>query len=438
MSGDNYFGADVCINKKIEKDAVEMIYLTNPIEEKFGVVGLVVTYQDFGISRWRENCTGDKDWDCKLPTVDPNLYLTANSGWNDTAKCTEEGEESETNILTATAIFGDKFCLRFNHNDAGDGCGFFRVKQFHIKYNSGPEEIVRVAEPGSGITQAWTDRFYMTDPNNNNKKIWNTKNDCGNKDKWDKKNRWGPTSLLSTPRSYIDKASPYNNYCPYNGVDELKNLFAKSYGFYSLDTGKMSYTSQLQNNWNPKDLSSSSEAPRTRAVIKQTDGTEIEDPEGHPMTINGKPSGDFDAKSDSLTAVLKFYAWADKNHMPIREVVIDWGDGGDYPSPTGLNSEMMGKNRREDCNEDPLDGEGWGGSPQACTNGYFQFVHTYICQQGGPGYNRNDNRCYFKPRVFVKDNWGWCNGGSYAGDNTCYPDRGKEYDGQIILIPAEE
>jgi len=123
--------------------------------------------------------------------------------------------------------------------------------------------------------------------------------------------------------------------------------------------------------------------------------------------------------------------------MPIREVVVDWGDGGDYPSPTGLNSEMMGKNRREMCDPNP-NAQGWGGDLNACTNGFFQFIHTYICQQGGPGYDRDTNKCYFKPKVYIKDNWGWCNGGSYAGDNTCYPDRGKEYDGQIILIPAEE
>jgi len=202
----------------------------------------------------------------------------------------------------------------------------------------------------------------------------------------------------------------------------------------------MSYTSQLQNNWNPKDLSSNSEAPRTRAVIKQTDGAEIEDPEGHPMTIGTQTSGPIERDADFFIAVLKFYAWADKNHMPIREVVVDWGDGGDYPSPTGLNSEMMGKNRREMCDPNP-NAQGWGGDLNACTNGYFQFIHTYICQQGGPGYDRDTNKCYFKPKVYIKDNWGWCNDGTYAeqaGEASCWPNKGQAYLNEIILTPAEE
>ena len=157
------------------------------------------------------------------------------------------------------------------------------------------------------------------------------------------------------------------------------------------------------------------------------------------MTINNTSKGNIAPPgATSYMAILKFYAWADKNHMPIREVVVDWGDDS---FPFGRDSGIKGKNRRATCDSRPPErgGDSWGGSADACTQGYFQFVNTYICQAGGAGYDKNTNKCSFTPKVYVKDNWGWCNDGNYVGDISCWTDgHGQPYDGQIILSPASD
>jgi len=99
----------------------------------------------------------------------------------------------------------------------------------------------------------------------------------------------------------------------------------------------------------------------------------------------------------------------------------------------------MGKNRRRWC-DNIKNNNGWGDDlTYACTQGYFQFIHTYTCQQGGPGYDKTTNKCFFTPKVYIKDNWGWCNDGNYVGDISCWTDgHGQPYDGQIILSPASD
>ena len=298
---------------------------------------------------------------------------------------------------------GGNWCLAVGRPDVTGGV--FMIDKLNLSSQSGINQIAKIADASKG--KPWTNRIYGYDTSY---------------PALSESNNWGASGLSRTPKRLRDALESSK----WDSLEKIRNYFAESYGVWTLGDN---LTYVKSSGWNdaadyPQD------APETAAV-----GAENDEVREHPMTINDKTSEDIEPNTSSLTAVLKFYAWADKNHMPIREVAVDWGDNS---FPTGLYSEMKGKNRREDCDsKDP--NQGWGGNKTyACTEGYFQFVHTYICQQGGPGYNRNDNRCHFKPRVFIKDNWGWCNGGSYAGDNTCYPDRGKEYDGQIILIPAEE
>jgi hypothetical protein len=71
---------------------------------------------------------------------------------------------------------------------------------------------------------------------------------------------------------------------------------------------------------------------------------------------------------------------------------------------------------------------------RSCDNAYFRFDHVYLCLQGGTGWKADADCpdanmrtkyggcCVFKPRVQVKDNWGWYNGscpGAPGGDG-CY------------------
>ncbi len=154
------------------------------------------------------------------------------------------------------------------------------------------------------------------------------------------------------------------------------------------------------------------------------------------ISIGGQDTGNIE-RSQSFPAVLKFFAWADKNHMPIKEVSIDWkGDGTDFPA--GYNSVVAKNHKPEgECNNSDF-----GSSANACVEKYFQFTYIYTCVKGGKGWNKYGcvNACCFKPKVYVKDNWGWCTNGVYIGDvngKRCIdsPTAGISYDGIIIVKP---
>ncbi|MBI5230253.1 MAG: hypothetical protein HY981_03085 [Candidatus Magasanikbacteria bacterium] len=45
-------------------------------------------------------------------------------------------------------------------------------------------------------------------------------------------------------------------------------------------------------------------------------------------------------------AALSFYGFADKNHMPLRRIAIDWGDGGDIVGSGETSPVNYYKNKR--------------------------------------------------------------------------------------------
>ncbi len=249
----------------------------------------------------------------------------------------------------------------------------------------------------------------------------------------------------------------------YTSKDSLKNLFAKSYEAYSFNTTTRQYSNGAQL-WSPDDsqlsLSVTGHSAPKVASVKCTGG-ELSG-EGScslgaigKITINNEDTNNLTGSGSIYPAVLKFYAWADKNHMPIREVMVDWDDG--KPLSSGSNT-MLAKNHKPMCcssNADCLnlgisqndevyqrDGTSYlnfGNVPNACTPTYFQFNHLYHCE--GPA------QCSFKPTVYVKDNWGWCNGGNHVGDDNCCEDsnssdnkcdvrsNGTSFSGSILLKP---
>lgn len=188
---------------------------------------------------------------------------------------------------------------------------------------------------------------------------------------------------------------------------------------------------------------------------------------------------------DNLTATAQFVAWADTDQMPLRDIRVDWGDGG----PHAGGSKGKYKNKKPYCTTDPekhgwcittneeiyqpnitcrsdeecssiADGAGcafgievFGNDPVACEEGFFEYQHIYTwsptCGAGSVddvsanltdskypkrivvspdmlsnpniggvdftelrtlGVRAGDVLCMYKPRVQVKDNWGWCNG----------------------------
>jgi len=62
------------------------------------------------------------------------------------------------------------------------------------------------------------------------------------------------------------------------------------------------------------------------------------------ITIGGLESGNIE-RSQTYPAILKFYAWADKDHMPIKEIVVEWTD----TQVTGQGSWVKAKNHKDVC-----------------------------------------------------------------------------------------
>jgi hypothetical protein len=125
----------------------------------------------------------------------------------------------------------------------------------------------------------------------------------------------------------------------------------------------------------------------------------------------------------SLNARIRYYAYADPNHMPIKWKTFDFGFGdprivrkyGDFRNHRGTNPV----NGASYC-----DGSSWGTTPEACEPTWFEEQANYLCEAeyriGLPecgngaypcqGDDSGGDFCLFKPRVQFIDNWGVCNG----------------------------
>lgn len=226
-------------------------------------------------------------------------------------------------------------------------------------------------------------------------------------------------------------------------------------------------------------------AEKNTITINQRNGT-LTDYDRDPAEL---PDEDInlDGHPDALVGIAgqllintNFFAFADDNHMPIRRVLVDWGD-----ETSILNDQQYGryKNRKPYCGtedgihnrcegtklpqltcvtkNDCLNEDGtnelcstnpvsaFGDTDRACQEGYFEFQHTYLCRDSTPtvntrgekikftvgelptatqnrlknSYNLSDTDivCQFTPRVQALDNWGWCNGEcNGAGNSGCY------------------
>lgn len=219
-----------------------------------------------------------------------------------------------------------------------------------------------------------------------------------------------------------------------------------------------------------------------------------EGPEGN-LTVNSANNGNQSA-DEFFRAYLKFYAAADKNQLPIRRVIVDWGDDA---SSTGTG-DQVGSNESDNyyrnhrglanssdvskCDSD----QEWGMTDDSCDPNYFSYSHIYTCTDYDLGVLpacstdsdgnitnspcTDSTSCFYRPAVHIRDNWGWCTGtcdgsmddgdsdsfGCFEGSddsllfnvtdtnaNECnyvlFPDGGGEadpwvyYDGMIVVTP---
>jgi hypothetical protein len=180
------------------------------------------------------------------------------------------------------------------------------------------------------------------------------------------------------------------------------------------------------------------------AAVGSCNGSKCQEGAEDSFTIDEATRGTIEAV-ESYRASASFFAYADSDHMPIRRIVVDWGDDftsltGDQPWSTGSQSgsdatDNFYKNHRgtnpttnlEICTSE--DDDEFGNSPRACSSSYLTYTHDYTCSPGqvndlelaGRTCVYEDDRlinspcessgaCVFQPRIHVMDNWGWCTG----------------------------
>jgi hypothetical protein len=278
----------------------------------------------------------------------------------------------------------------------------------------------------------------------------------------------------------------------------LAQIFARSYGIqnwvWPTDDATGSYGDPdanygllTENNTKGWDITESGidgvfpTPPTIVAVGPRCVGTECEEVQPDrltgavdPMTINGRTRGDIVSLDGKLKVNLKFYFYANPDQMPIKAVYVDFdgglpefdrGDDNFYKNYRGLKLDLASS----EC-----DGSDFGRTPEACATRYFSTDYIYICPKDGGTMRRcsttdpNDVNCYnpacpsadvrvggccvFKPKVQIKDNWGWCNGNCGHSAGGCYDasDSGgideceigetrfnhwTSFQGQVIVVP---
>ncbi|MFH1253693.1 MAG: hypothetical protein V1664_05215 [Candidatus Uhrbacteria bacterium] len=218
--------------------------------------------------------------------------------------------------------------------------------------------------------------------------------------------------------------------------------------------------------------------PKVSSVGVCFDSNCLEQNEGK-FSVNGVDAGVLQFSGGSVHLTVNFFAWADSDQMPIRDVTVDWGDGDhadsslDWPTDSQSGTRGAGgsyyRNHRgleaQDeliCGSEDNSRDEWGFQSDACETAYFSFEKDYYCSKtmvdtmesdgiycewsdddgprrllNSPCIDDSNDRiitefyatdsCVFQPRVHVKDNWGWCTG--YCDSN---PD--TDHDG----LPEEE
>ncbi len=294
------------------------------------------------------------------------------------------------------------------------------------------------------------------------------------------------------------------------GSQVLESLFPRVKGYAVFDLDRSAYfpsREQELKDMDSTELGISGRRPNSPLVFPiqdeacLADDQCVEDSSEPGITINDKSRSSVRYFTPTAKTTLKFFAFADSNQMPLRNIKVDWGDGttvfessGLYRNERGLQEAVCNKKTNtcqttelldescpcstpgavcnpaigrcvltrsdvgaqscvadSDCKPsstcyDAAGAKNFGFGhiqDQTCHNGYFQFDHTYRCTTNSPSFRQTadcpggvsgrnsaypNGCCMFRPKVQVKDNWGWCNGTCRLKDFDylgCYDGKGK-------------
>lgn len=160
------------------------------------------------------------------------------------------------------------------------------------------------------------------------------------------------------------------------------------------------------------------------------------------ITVNSQNSGDIDAEGGFIRASMNFFAWADENQLPLRRVIIEWGDDSSSGSKSPDNFFKNHRGLQEGSKTASVCDEGgeWGKTEASCDPNFFSYSHNYTCSESEAATTNStwpdctfdadgnleespcktefggQRACAYQPRVHVRDNWGWCNGTCTLGD----------------------
>ena len=192
-------------------------------------------------------------------------------------------------------------------------------------------------------------------------------------------------------------------------------------------------------------------APTVWSVDTDNCGTKYcREGEENGVTINNTNEGDIEADGGYFRATMKFFAAADKNQLPIRRVIVEWGDGSHSGSDDESNyyKNHRGLQDGEDGGSDETTtlskcdlGTAWGLTSATCDPNEFNYSHVYrcwdptelpTCVEDDSGDLTNSPctfdqlTCVFQPRVHVRDNWGFCSGECDSTDSGINADGDSE------------
>lgn len=242
---------------------------------------------------------------------------------------------------------------------------------------------------------------------------------------------------------------PYSSDAEKTSATNLSELFVHFFGTYDQTSSDM-FRYDLSANPEFNDRRGNHLADGSQPVILKVNAQKCSfsvdglcGEAGPGMTINDVAgSGDVVLQGAGRSqARIKFYMYADKDHMPIREKRISFGDdaAGNRENP-GWYKNRRGCTANATCYQ-PADGicekgDEWGKTPDSCESSYIEEVHNYECTQeiynGLPDCPaagqetlavlakgcKKAGKCAFKPRVQIIDNWGVCNGTCPTGKQT--------------------
>jgi hypothetical protein len=235
-------------------------------------------------------------------------------------------------------------------------------------------------------------------------------------------------------------------------VNDVKRLFAKSYGAWRWDTTASRYLID-NTNWGPPGANNepNNGLCNTSGVAPRPTNFPADYCAILPAISNIKVNGSVDSVTlaNSQFVKLSFNSKVDSQQLPLVMYGVDWGDNS--------KTVVTGVEMRDKPDPEPANPSN-DGAPEAIYHLYSYWdmkakqatnpaaSDTIYCgPAGGSALNRaglnsglacpnspnNSACCMAKPKVQIKDNWGWCNHGTAI--NACGANQWDTFAGWVVV-----